>query len=584
LRRPPGRHGVAEQGSAHDAREWIDGEREKFAWLLGQSNDEFGPGASSLRSRYFDLFNRMRSRAIEAEQQESSDQARATLIATVESAYQSNDGPLLSEHQFAIIASQIAQSYGREAAVAAFCTLLKIPCRIPNSSAVIGVANPQGHAIMRTEPVTEGAPKAWERGFFASAENSGLSLKDLNEIIASSDTHEAAKDKLIDALAKAKNKDKPSPWGGQVSFGNGETFDNPEFFMKVGAQAIAALISGEKPEHAAAIEMASTNSLRPILAQIGFRHGLKIKPYMSTGQMLPIVMSGAHSTSDFSNLMAAAFNLRLAKAYQTAPSPVVDALSTPRDTDNLQDVNVVGFGEQPQLDEVPEGAEIKYGTTVDSKQTYAQGTYAKLFAITRKALINDQLSAFNRITMDMGRAAKQTLASVAVGVLTANSGNGANLSDGNPIYTTGRGNKAASGAAIDVTTLSADRETMRTMKGLNGVDIVAATPKYLVVGPAKETEAEQILRTINPTTVADVNPFSGILTPLVEPRLTGNAWRLFADPTELPILEVSYLNGVRAPVVEFREGWNVLGTEWRVVFDFGVGATDWRGTYLNPGN
>jgi hypothetical protein len=447
-------------------------------------------------------------------------------------------------------------------------------------------ANPQGHAIMRTEPVTDGAPKAWERGFFATAENSGLSLKDLNEIVAASDTHEAAKDKLIDAMAMADKMKKPSPWGhiGRDSLLNGERFDNPDFVMNIGAQAVAALISGEKPQHAAAVELASTHSLRPILAQLGHLHGLKIKPHMSASQMLPIIMSGAHSSSDFSNLMGAAFNLRLAKAYQTAPSPVVDVLSTPRDTDNLQDVNVVGFGEQPQLDEVPEGAEIKYGTTVDSKQTYAQGTYAKMFAITRKALVNDQLSAFNRITMDMGRAAKQTLASVAVGVLTANSGNGANLSDGNPIYTTGRGNKAASGGSIDIDTLSAGREAMRTMKGLNGVDIVAATPKYLLVGPAKETQAEQLLRTLNPTTITDVNPFSGTLTPLVEPRLTGNAWRLFADPTELPILEISYLNGVRAPVVEFREGWNVLGTEWRVVFDFGVGAIDWRGTYLNPGN
>ena len=78
-----------------------------------------------------------------------------------------------------------------------------------------------------------------------------------------------------------------------------------------------------------------------------------------------------------------------------------------------------------------------------------------------------------------------------------------------------------------------------------------------------------------------MNP--GRLTLLVEPHLTGNAWYLFADPTQAPVLEYAYLAGAEGPQLASREGFNVLGTEFRVVLDFGCGALDHRGAYRNPG-
>jgi hypothetical protein len=51
----------------------------------------------------------------------------------------------------------------------------------------------------------------------------------------------------------------------------------------------------------------------------------------------------------------------------------------------------------------------------------------------------------------------------------------------------------------------------------------------------------------------------------------------------LPVLEYAYLSSAQGPQIASREGWDVLGMEFRVVLDFGAGAVDWRGAWKNPG-
>jgi hypothetical protein len=136
---------------------------------------------------------------------------------------------------------------------------------------------------------------------------------------------------------------------------------------------------------------------------------------------------------------------------------------------------------------------------------------------------------------------------------------------------------------LNVANLGLARKAMRGMKGLDKVTPINATPRFLVVGPEQETTAEQVLASIYAATVADVNPFATKLTPLVEPRISGNRWYLFADPAALTCMEYAYLSSAQGPQMASREGWDVLGMEYRVVLDFGAGATDWRGAYLNPG-
>jgi phage major head subunit gpT-like protein len=243
----------------------------------------------------------------------------------------------------------------------------------------------------------------------------------------------------------------------------------------------------------------------------------------------------------------------------------------------------VKLSQYPKLQYVAEGGEVKYGSVSEAKETYRIKNYAEIFKITREALVNDDLNAFAESNAAWGKAGAETEATLLVSMFTANTGNGLNMDDGQPLYTTGRTNKAASGATINVTSLSDARLAMRQMTGLDGKTPIGVTPKHLVVGPAKETEAQQFLQTFQAAQASNVNPFAGNLSLHVEPRFAGNAWRVFADPAQLAVIEVAYLAGQDGMQLTQKEGWDTLGWEFRAVLTFGCGLRDWRGTYLNPG-
>jgi hypothetical protein len=149
----------------------------------------------------------------------------------------------------------------------------------------------------------------------------------------------------------------------------------------------------------------------------------------------------------------------------------------------------------------------------------------------------------------MGQAAAETEARILVDLLEANSGNGPKLSDNKTLFHADHGNNAGLGAAISDATLSAARLAMRSQTGLSGQRI-SATPKFLLVPPAQETTAEKWLATIPAAKAADVNPFSGSLSLVVEPRLSSaTRWYVAADATEIDGLEYAYLAGGEGPQV-----------------------------------
>jgi len=357
----------------------------------------------------------------------------------------------------------------------------------------------------------------------------------------------------------------------------GPSGDDPAAIQSRMAEALACRANGAQPSEAARAYMSlSLSDMARLSLQRAGQTGVAM---LGREELLTRAM---HTTSDFPNLLTSTGNRILMPAYQAAESPL-KRLARRRTADDFRPMSLIKLGEFGKLQKVTEAGEIKALSTGEATEGYSLETFGGIFNLSRKAIVNDDLGAFARWAGTMGTAAAETEADQLLGLLTAAGGLGPIMGDGKRLFHTDHGNLAATGAAPDVDTLSAARLALRRQTGLDGVSPISAVPKFLLVSPELETVGEQLLADLAAATVGEANPFSGKLTLAVEPRLAGDDWYVFADPAVLPVLEYAYLSSAPGPQLASRDGWEVLGREFRVVLDFGCGAVDWRGAYHNPG-
>lgn len=357
----------------------------------------------------------------------------------------------------------------------------------------------------------------------------------------------------------------------------GASGDDPAAIQARQVEALSARMMGTAPTDAARpfMQMGLADYARDALS----RSGTVGVAMMGREELLQRAM---HTVSDFPELLTGAGNRVLADAYRRAESPLKQ-LARQRTAADFRPLSTLKVGNFTKLEKLTEAGEIKALSTAEAKEGYSLETFGGIFSLSRKAIINDDLGAFARWGEMMGQAAAETEAGQLLALLTANAGAGVTMGDGKALFHADHGNLAAASSLLDVLSLDTARQAMRTQKMQDGKTPVNVVPRFLVVSPALETAAEKLLTSIQPNTTADVNPFGGKLSLIVEPRLTGNGWYLFGDPSTAPVLEYAYLSSAQGPQLSSRDGWEVLGREFRVTLDFGAGATDHRGAYRNAG-
>ncbi|WP_278445230.1 prohead protease/major capsid protein fusion protein [Stutzerimonas kunmingensis] len=289
--------------------------------------------------------------------------------------------------------------------------------------------------------------------------------------------------------------------------------------------------------------------------------------------------AGMHTTSDFPILLGSTVNRTLRDAYALAPQ-TWRPLGRQTTVSDFREVSRVALGDIAALEKVNEHGEYKYGSLGEEGAPLKVGKFGKIIAITWEAIVNDDLSAMTRIPQALGAAAAQTESDVVWNLLLGNP----NFVDSTPVFHADHGNLAASGGAINTTTLAAARAAMRKQKSKAG-HFLNLGPEYLVVGPDKELEAYQFTSSnYVPAKNADINDSrNASLQVIVDARITGNQWYLYAAPGLVDTFEYAYLEGEQGVFTETREGFEVDGMEIKARLVFGAAWIDYRGAYKNTG-
>lgn len=357
---------------------------------------------------------------------------------------------------------------------------------------------------------------------------------------------------------------------------NEHTMDNSEAFQRAVGEA---LFMRGAPNHqpTGAARQYVGHTLLDVARECCRRSGIGTIGYAAT-----TLIERAMTTSDFPLILADTVGRTLRASYKQPTSGIRLLARQTTMNDFRAKSRLMLDSSGVTLEKVNEHGEFKNGSLVEAGESYRLNTFGRIIALTRQAIINDDLGALVDLARRFGVAAMAFEAQELVNLLQANSGAGPTMSDTKAMHHTDHGNIAASGAAPAENTLSAARLAMRKQTGPGG-GLIEVTPRYLLAPPDLETACEKLLTAIQAAQTSDVNPFAKLQL-VIEPRLTSaTRWWLFASPDEVEGLEYAHLAGAPGPQISTQVGFRVDGVETKVSLDFGCGAVDWRGSYMNAG-
>jgi phage head maturation protease len=319
----------------------------------------------------------------------------------------------------------------------------------------------------------------------------------------------------------------------------------------------------------AAHKVSRTASLGETLLAAAEANGYDGPRRINAGTLRPILQA-AWATHSISNILSNTANKFLLAGFDSVES-AWRSISAVRSVNDFKSVTSYRLNGGFTFEKVAPGGELKNAAASDESRTISADTYGIMTSVTRTDLINDDLSSLTALPQRIGRG----------GALKLNSVFWASFVDDSAFFTSGRGNLRAGAYALSLANLKAMATAFRKLNDPDG-NPVAVTPRVLLVPPDLELTAAELMGSTLIQSGAtggqpDRNVLAGRYDVVSSVYLTNTTdYYLLASPSDLPVMEVAFLNGVQSPIVETAEAdFNVLGIQMRGYFDFGVAKAEY---------
>lgn len=288
------------------------------------------------------------------------------------------------------------------------------------------------------------------------------------------------------------------------------------------------------------------------------------------------------ATGDFPLLLENVMNKALRGEYEFAPE-YWSMIARQTSVNDFKAKSLYQVDSTNGMAKIPEGGEIKYGKLKEARQQISVESYGEGLQFTRRAFINDDLSALstipNKFVLDW-----QTIQGDLIWAMLTDATDGIVMADGKKLFHTDHANKnSGSGSALADAGLTAALKAFKAQTGIDGKRRIRVSPKYLIVSPDLEVTAKKLMFLVSPTQTSEVNVWANAFTLIVEPRLSGNIWYLAADPNSIDGLYYAYLNGNSGLRSSREDNFKTDSIDFMVRGEFGCAAIDYRGWQKNVG-
>ena len=224
-----------------------------------------------------------------------------------------------------------------------------------------------------------------------------------------------------------------------------------------------------------------------------------------------------------------------------------------------------------EYEEVPNGGTIPSGELAESSYENQVKRYGLMFSIDEMDIVNDDLGAINQRAFAFGRKAALKLNKVLW----------TKFQNDSDFFKADNHNIVTSAGELNVENLGKLVKAFRKQTDANG-DILGYEPAILLVPSNLEPVALKLFNDaeIRDNTASKIyttgNPWRNRFVPVASAYLTSDDdYYLLADPNIAATMQVAFLNGQQAPLVESNPtSFDTFGISYRGKFSFGVAFAD----------